>query len=89
MIRAAFVLACVLFAQSAHAACIALADGDVLQAPHGYIIHSLNAFVQHELAKPSGDDLYWICANDRGDVDFYAPRDPAEDDEETAEWPTP
>lgn len=62
--------------------CIELDADDVVQAPHGYIVHSLQAFIVHEMAEDSGGG-YWICQPEGGGpLVFYAPRDPAEDEPE-------
>lgn len=83
MARIAAVALILLAASVARAGCIELDDDDVVQAPHGYIVHSLQAFIVHEMAEDSGGTGYWICQPEGGGpLAFYAPRDPAEDEPE-------
>lgn len=60
------------------AGCVMLAAGDVVQLPHGYLVRSLNHFVEYDDALPSGDDRFWICTSAEGPLALYAPPDPAE-----------
>lgn len=41
--------------------CTRLADGDVISAPHGYLITTRGEFVMYEEAALSGDATSWFC----------------------------
>lgn len=81
----ATLLLALVVATGARGGCLELVEGDVVQVPHGYIIKSLNAFVVHEDALPSGDEAFWICAQAEGPLALYAPIDPMETEPEHGE----
>lgn len=53
--------------------CAELADGDIVPAPGGYLIKSLNELVPQQEVQPSPDGRYWRCFWGGKRKCFFAP----------------